>query len=174
MLDHATNLSFMIDGQPVQNIEHYRAQSALFTWGPLPSNNIFGDPVNFPAGLTSPSVADGYYVLLNPLPAGPHTLHFTGGIVTSVANGDPSDFESELDITYNLTVTPASLSVSQQGTNAVLSWPQTGTSYVLEASDSLHPANWSPSGASIVPVGDAFEAMVPMSGGSQFFRLWAH
>jgi hypothetical protein len=172
MLDHATNLSFMIDGQPVQNIEHYRAQSALFTWGPLPSNNIFGDPVNFPAGLTSPSVADGYDVLLTPLPIGAHTLQFTGGIVTSVANGDPTNFESELDITYNLTVTPASLSVSQQGTNVVLSWPQTGTTYLLEESDSLSPANWTPSEATIVPLADAYQATVPLSGGSQFFRLW--
>jgi len=173
LLDHATNLSFTIDGQPVQNLEHYRAQSALYTWGPLPSNNIFGDPTNFPAGLTSQSVADGYEVLLTPLPVGAHTLHATGGIVTSVANGDPSDFNSELDLTYNLTVTPASLSVVQQGTNAVLSWPQTGTSYVLEISDSLNPANWSPSAASIVPVGATYQATVPKSGGSQFFRLLA-
>jgi hypothetical protein len=161
----------MIDGQAVQNIEHYRAQSALFTWGPLPSNNIFGDPVNFPAGLTSQSVADGYYVMLTPLSVGTHTLQFTGGIKTSIANGDPSNFESELDITYNLTVTPASLSVMQQGTNAVISWPQTGTSYLLEETASLSPANWSPSGASIVPVGGTYQATVPMSSGSQFFRL---
>jgi hypothetical protein len=78
-----------------------------------------------------------------------------------------------LDLTYNLTVTPASLSVVQQGTNAVLSWPQTGTSYVLEISDSLNPANWSPSAASIVPVGATYQATVPKSGGSQFFRLLA-
>jgi hypothetical protein len=171
MLDHATNLSFMIDGQAVQNIEHYRAQSALFTWGPLPSDNFFGDSVKFPAGLTSQSVADGYYVMLTPLSLGTHTLQFTGGIKTSIANGDPSNFESQLDITYNLTVTPASLSVMHQGTNAVISWPQTGTSYLLEETASLSPANWSPSGASIVPVKGAYQATVPMSSGSQFFRL---
>lgn len=60
-------------------------------WGPLPADSLFGDPVNFPAGLTSQSVADGYYVMLTPLSVGQHTLHFTGGIVTSVAGGDPTD-----------------------------------------------------------------------------------
>ena len=116
-------------------------------------------------------MADGYYVTLAPLPAGAHTLQFTGGIKTSIANGDPSNFESELDITYNLTVTPASLSVIQQGSNVVISWPQTGTIYVLEESDTLSPADWSPSGASIVLIGGACQAAVPMRSASQFFRL---
>ena len=171
LIDHATNLSITIDGQPVQNIEHYRAQSQLYTWGPLPTNNVFGDPVNFPAGLTSLSVADGYYVMLAPLPAGTHTLHFTGGIKTSVANGDPFDSESELDITYNLTVMPASLNLVQQGSSLMISWPQTTTTYVLEQTDGLMPAHWSPSGASVQAFGGSYQAMIPKSSGSQFFRL---
>jgi hypothetical protein len=171
LLDHATNLAFVIDGQPVTNLEHYRAQSPLFTWGPLPTNNVFGDPVKFPVGLTSQSVADGYYVMLAPLPAGTHTLHFTGAIKTSVANGDPSNFESELDITYDLTVTPASLSFTHQGSSLLISWPQTGTSYVLEQTDRLNPANWSSTGVTAQPVAGTYQVTAPTSGASQFFRL---
>lgn len=171
IMDHATNLSFTIDGQPVQNLEHYRAQSPLFTWGPLTTNNVFRDPVKFPAGLTSQSVADGYYLMLTPLPVGAHTLHFTGGMVTSVVNGDPSDFESEFDITYNLAVTPASLSLVPQGSGLMISWPQTSTSYLLEETDSLSPAHWSPSGASMQSVGSSYQVAIPNSRTNRFFRL---
>jgi hypothetical protein len=171
LIDHATNLSFTIDGEPVLNIEHYRAQSPVFTWGPLPTNNVFSDAVNFPAGTTSQSVADGYYVMLRPLPVGTHTLHFTGGITTSVANGDPADSDYELDITYNLTVTPPSLSVIPQGGSLVISWPQTSTSYSLEETATLNPAQWTTSSASIQARGAFYQATIPMSGTNQFFRL---
>ena len=107
-VDHANSLSCVIDGQPAQNLDQYRTQSPLFTWGPLPANNTFGDPANFPAGLTSQSVADGYWLMLNPLVPGSHTIHFTGGLTLSTAKGDPFDFDFRLDITYHLTVVPPS------------------------------------------------------------------
>ncbi len=107
-VDHANSLSCVIDGQPARNLDHYRTQSPLFTWGPLPANNTFGDAANYPAGLTSPSVADGYWLMLNPLTPGSHTIHFTGGLTLSTAKGDPFDFDFRLDITYNLTVVPPS------------------------------------------------------------------
>src|ERR1043166_2405529 len=98
--DHAHDLTCTIDGVAVQNLDSYRAQSPLFTYGPLPDNNIlesFG--VNAPAGSTSASVADGVYVMLAPLSAGSHTIHFTGALSLRTANGDPFDLEFRLDIT---------------------------------------------------------------------------
>ena len=89
-----TGLTCELDGKPVQHFEFYQFESPLFIWGPLPAGNLFGDPVDFPAGLTSPSVSDGYYLMLEPLLPGSHTLHFTGGVPGF-----------ELDITYHLTVT---------------------------------------------------------------------
>jgi hypothetical protein len=103
LLDHAVNLSCEIDGQPVKNIEKYRSQSPLFTWGPLPANNVFQDAVNFPAGLTSPSVADGYELIIAPLCTGHHTIHYTGAVVFTQAQ-DGFDFSFSQDITYHLTV----------------------------------------------------------------------
>jgi hypothetical protein len=96
LIDPVTNVAAEIDGVPVQDLEDYRVSSPLFTYGPLPDNNVlqlFG--VDAPAGATSPAVADGFYLLVTPLPVGEHTIHFTGTVGTFT-----------LDITYNLTVVP--------------------------------------------------------------------
>jgi hypothetical protein len=51
-----------------------------------------------PAGVYSPSVDDGYYVLLKPLSVGNHTLHI---------HAESTGFT--LDVTYDLTVVPVQL-----------------------------------------------------------------
>jgi hypothetical protein len=94
--DFAGAMSTEIDGRPVQNIGAYRVQSPLFTYGPLPENNVlrsFG--LDAPAGTTSPSVGDGVYLMLAPLSAGAHTIHF---------HGEAPAFNFLLDITYHLDV----------------------------------------------------------------------
>ena len=88
--DIATGLECDVDGVPIKNLEAYRATSGLFTWGPLPGGNIFGAP----AGLTSPAVQDGYYIMLAPLPPGSHTIHFAGAF----------DGFFALDVTYHLQI----------------------------------------------------------------------
>ena len=103
-IDHAVDLSCEVDGVAVQNLTRFRVQSPLFTWGPLPENNVFQDPVNFPAGTTSPSVSDGYFVMVAPLSVGSHTIHFKGSVVYTAAQ-DGFDFTFSLDITYHLAVT---------------------------------------------------------------------
>jgi hypothetical protein len=98
-MSFVTNVEAEIDGVPIQNSDNYRTSSPLFTYGPLPDNNIlqlFG--YTAPAGATSLSVGDGFYLMLAPLSVGKHTLHYTGTF------GDPINFT--LDITYNLTVAP--------------------------------------------------------------------
>ena len=92
-----------LDGVSLHNLLDYRRDSPLFTFGPLPDNNLlesFGVPHT--VGHTSPSVADGVYLLLAPLSAGSHTLHFSG--VTDLSSiGQPKFIQ---DITYHLTVRP--------------------------------------------------------------------
>lgn len=97
--DHAVGLSFSVDGTPLQNIDQFRVQSPLFTFGPLPENDLLG----LPAGSTSPAVSDGYFVMLAPLSAGSHTIHFTGAFVFTQA-ADGFDFTFTLDVTYHITV----------------------------------------------------------------------
>src|SRR5204863_3193342 len=73
------SLFCVVDGRQVPNLPDYRVQSPLFTFGPLPDNNVleyFG--ITAPEGSTSPAVNDGVHILLAPLPPGRHTLHFGG------------------------------------------------------------------------------------------------
>jgi hypothetical protein len=101
--DHEQDLFCIVDEIPVKDLATYRVQSPLFTFGPLPENNIvqsFG--LDAPAGSTSASVADGYYILLPPQSKGAHTLHFGGKLVFTEAE-DGFDFVFILDITYHLT-----------------------------------------------------------------------
>lgn len=90
-MDLGSGLSCDIDGVSVENLNAYRVQSPLFTFGPLPAGNILGAPV----GSTSPSVSDGVFLMIRPLKAGAHTIHYTGAI--------PS-FGFGMDITYHITV----------------------------------------------------------------------
>lgn len=101
-IDH---LHASIDGQAVQNLFSYRAKSDPFCYTLPAADNIyqfFGAP---PEWLTPyacatgfcvcPTVADGYWLLLKPLPVGQHTINFGGGTPNF-----------SLDITYNITVVP--------------------------------------------------------------------
>jgi len=69
-----SSLEATLDGKGLKDLGSYRAASPLFTFE-YPADNIFGIPGG-PA--TGDSVSDGYWLLLNPLPAGDHTLSFGG------------------------------------------------------------------------------------------------
>jgi hypothetical protein len=101
LADHVEDMVVTIDGVALQNLESYRVQSPLFEFGPLPDPNIFG----LTPGATSPAVADGFYILLAPLSAGQHTIHFSGKAVFTAAQ-DGFDLTFILDVTYDLTVLP--------------------------------------------------------------------
>ena len=96
--DHIVNLSCSIDGVAVVNLSSYRVQSPEFSFT-APTPWIFGA-----TGGTGLSVADGYYLMVAPLSAGAHTIHFSGGFHFAVAEGDPFDADFSLDMTYHLTV----------------------------------------------------------------------
>ena len=87
-MDHVTELEVSVDGTTLQNLENYRVQSPLFTFE-LPEDNILG----LSAG-PSPSVSDGFWIMLAPLSAGEHTIHFRG----------EADFPFVTKVTYTLTV----------------------------------------------------------------------
>lgn len=99
-----SNLECTIDGNVVSDLINYRVESPLFTYGPLPDNNILQAlGLDVAAGTTSLSVSDGVYVMLAPLSKGTHTVHFSGsGIFTVEEHG--FDFVFRLNITYHITV----------------------------------------------------------------------
>jgi hypothetical protein len=82
-------LAVEVDGRSLQNLGAYRAHSPTFEIT-LPENNLFGAP----AGTYGPAAADGYWVMLHPLPPGQHTIHIHGVF----PNG------GVLDVTYHLLV----------------------------------------------------------------------
>lgn len=100
-MDTATDLRAEIDGVAVWDVSRYRVLSGpgCFSYT-LPVDNIlrfFGEivPANTPSGC---AVADGYYLLLRPLSAGAHTLHFHSVL--------PAFGNYTLDVRYALTVGP--------------------------------------------------------------------
>lgn len=91
-----------INGQAA-DVTGNRVESPLFTFGPLPANNILASfGYDAPEGATSLSVGDGYFAFVKPLPVGTHTLHFGGEADFSPAGG-PLFIQ---DITYTVTVVP--------------------------------------------------------------------
>ena len=91
-IDTASDLACQIDGREVKNLQAYRCQTPLggAQMVTLPDGNLFG----VDAGTYGPMVTDGYYLMLAPLKAGKHTIHFTAGL----GGGTP------MDVTYHLTV----------------------------------------------------------------------
>jgi hypothetical protein len=81
------NLFAEIDGVSIQNLTQYRVMSPNFFFT-APDPNVLGVP-----GGSGQSVGDGYYLMVAPLPAGHHTIHF-GGVFA----------DWSLDITYYLNV----------------------------------------------------------------------
>lgn len=77
-IDHVTELGVMVDGVPLACPSLYRAVSPVFS-GQLPHHNIMG--VDVPPGiqgLNFQAVADGYWVILEPLSPGEHEVCFRG------------------------------------------------------------------------------------------------
>jgi len=105
-LDAVRDLSVEVDGKPIRKVKlknHSRVRSEVFEIT-LPEGNVFG----FAPGSYSPAVDDGYYVMLEPLAVGKHTLHFGGSTAPSAACIFYPDGFS-VDVTYSLDIVPVSL-----------------------------------------------------------------
>ncbi len=75
------NLVCEIDGVSIEGLDDFRVASPTMFSIDVPENNIFQvDGLDIPAGTYYPSVCDGYYIMLNPLPAGEHIIHLSGEI----------------------------------------------------------------------------------------------
>lgn len=109
-LDAATDITLEVDGQAISSkaLSQSRVLSIPFA-AVLPADGVPTDPPA-PAGIYSPAIDDGYYVMLKPLAVGQHTLHFTGS--SPGCSYAPTSFHVDpfsLDVTYQLTIEPVSL-----------------------------------------------------------------
>lgn len=80
--------SVFLDGKPLRELSTYRAASPAFSYT-LPADNVIASVFGVPdtAGTYSPAVSDGYWLLLEPLSAGTHTIGpqpGTPGITTEI------------------------------------------------------------------------------------------
>jgi hypothetical protein len=105
--EHSVSLS--IDGVAIEDLEGYHTQSAPFeVLGPgdrslnaMPCIGPIGpNHCEIPEGTRRIGVTDGYWVMLRPLPPGPHTIHFAGST-------GPASAPWALDMTYQITVAEA-------------------------------------------------------------------
>ena len=89
-----TGMFATVDGVAVENLPSYRVQSPLYEFS-SPDGGLFGGPVS-----GAQSISDGVWLMIAPLSAGTHTIHFGGTQVVA-------DFPAlTLDVTYHLTVQP--------------------------------------------------------------------
>ena len=94
-IDDVTDLLVEVDGVSIRNLDLFRFTSPVFVLTVLPDNTFQATP-----GPYFPTVDEGFYVMLKPLPVGEHTLRIHGAA--------PS-FALVLDVTYHLTVVPLRL-----------------------------------------------------------------
>ncbi len=92
-----SSLQVFLDGASVIGVERMRVAAGPYAYA-LPEGSALEVLSGglYQRGIVAPCVTDGYWCMLRPLPAGQHTVRFTGTQV------DPNFFA--LDITYNLTV----------------------------------------------------------------------
>lgn len=94
LMDQVTVVAATVDGASLHGLtppnSPYRVESPLFNFDAL-SGNPFGIPTG-----TTPSVSDGYWIMLHPLPPGVHTIHFHAEAPSLITT----------DTTYTLVVKP--------------------------------------------------------------------
>ena len=83
-----------LDGMKLKSLEQYRIQSGFFNIT-IPENNIYDEP----AGAYR-AFADGFFVFLEPLPAGKHDVH----LKVSVLNPVNQQFNYNADWIYHLII----------------------------------------------------------------------
>lgn len=96
-MDQVDILQVTIDGEEIEDLEDFRVQSTPFKIA-YPEDNVFGvETTNEP----QKSIADGFWILLEGLEPGEHTIEFTGGISEDNPSGPFA-----VSVTYHLTIEP--------------------------------------------------------------------
>jgi hypothetical protein len=72
-LEHLTVLELSVDGVSIPDLKRYRTTTSVFPLVP-PPGNLFGFAVKEGKDQRLAAIADGYYLLLPPLPVGKHVV----------------------------------------------------------------------------------------------------
>lgn len=100
----------MIDGTPIHNLTAYLQQTDYFTTGPSQPDSLL-DAIGVPAGTEGfPAKSTGYWLMVDGLTPGAHTIHFGGSWNTFTpppnccSNGET--LGAVVDVTANIYVVP--------------------------------------------------------------------
>jgi hypothetical protein len=93
-IDKVIELEAVIDGESIGNLEDFRVESPIFNFKVPDANPI--EKLKGHEGQDSQGISDGYWILLESITIGVHTIHFRGII--------PPNFE--LDVNYKISVRP--------------------------------------------------------------------
>ncbi len=96
LINHVVVKQAIVDNVALKDLDDYRVLSPLFTFT-LPPDNILG--ITGGTSIPSNSVSDGFWILLEPLPAGQHDIQIIG-----VAPFPEFRFTFRTKVTYHLTV----------------------------------------------------------------------
>lgn len=96
--DHIVNVFCIIDGKPVRHLRAFRFSTPQIRFT-APTPWIFGS-----TGGRGTSVGDGYYLILEPLPQGRHTIHYGGTFHFDAGELGPDPIDLVKDITIDLRV----------------------------------------------------------------------
>mgnify|MGYP001099972438 CR=1 FL=1 len=110
ILDQATGILAEIDGVSV-DITPFRFVTPLFSWGPLPADNVVGAP----EGTISDAAAAGYYLLVLPPAVGEHTIR-----VAAALGGDFEGFGFNTTFRIQVVPEPASVTILASGVIGLL------------------------------------------------------
>lgn len=103
-----------------------------------------------------------------------HTIKYSplsGSFLAAYTSNPGVTYLAALDITSSHLLAPPTLTVARSGNEVVITWPASATGYQLDASPTVSPTNWQPSGLTPSVEGDLFKVAVPPAGDARFFRL---
>lgn len=177
----ATNMTMKVDGVPVADISDvlttpFRVQTIYDYTAPAFDNMIditeneacYQNTRGIPYNVTN-AVGDGVVLMIPPLSPGSHTISYQ----LTLSTASPVYHWNMTESITVLPITPT-LAVSQQNGMLNLTWPQSATDFEVEIASSLNPPNWQPSNLPVTTAEGIFQVHVPISGGTQFFRLHLH
>ena len=166
-VDHAQNMKVIVDGIEVPNVSSFRATTPEFTIN-LPQDNLLeGSP---PAGPRK-TVADGYWLMLEPLSEGKHKiethleLKYAAGELAFAGISEAVEYKA--DVIYNLNVSSAVLNIEKA---VALSWPVSDKRYAVESAEKVN-GPWNVTQSAVSVVDNENRATVLSSSGAAFFRL---
>lgn len=107
LADGVTGLYATLDGAAIPNLSSYRVLSPWFDFT-SPDGGLL------PEG-TYRAIADGYWLMLEPLPLGQHTLSFGGRL-------DEFGFAADTNVSFTVTPEPSSIALAATSLAGLIAW----------------------------------------------------